>query len=198
MKVPTMNDRSYKNLLLIFFFLLLFLFSLQLSAQPSKWKGPTRVWVTYKDGTKKKGWMHDVRDSSILFVKKHSVTYHAQRYIENRSFIRLRDNELTEALAKDIDHIKLKRKHAIYRGALIGAGIGLGLGIMTGLIDGDDKEGWFALTKEQKAVGFGIAFAVPGAVIGGVIGAFRIRIPLGSQTAYRKGKRRITRHMVRP
>ncbi len=198
MKAPLLNDKSYKNCFFLMFLLLLLFCSSQLAAQPSKWKNPTQVWVTYNDGSRMSGWMHDVKDSSILFVTKHPISYSSQRFIEQNPNIQLKKTEFTEALAKDIKHIKLQRRGAMLRGALIGAAIGAGIGIITGYASGDDEPGWFSFTKEEKAAVLGVGFAIPGVIIGGIVGAVHIKIPIGSQAGYQHNKGRITRHMIQP
>ena len=71
-----------------------------------------------------------------------------------------------------IQAIRLRRKGAAGRGALIGAGIGFGLGMIIGLASGDDRPGtWFALSAGEKGLALGLAGTVGGGFIGLIAGA---------------------------
>jgi len=71
-----------------------------------------------------------------------------------------------------IQAIRVRRKGAVGRGALIGAGIGFGLGMIIGLASGDDRPGtWFALSAGEKAIALGFAGTIGGGLIGVIAGA---------------------------
>lgn len=72
----------------------------------------------------------------------------------------------------EIDHIKIKRKGAVGRGALTGGLIGLGTGLLIGLVEGDDDpNSWFSYTAGEKAFIYGASLGIAGGIIGAVVGA---------------------------
>ena len=81
--------------------------------------------------------------------------------------------------------LRFRRKGATGRGAWIGAVSGAAAGILIGFIDGDDEAGWFAMTAEQKAVGAGIGLAIPGTIVGMIIGSLPRRMVIkGDRDTY--------------
>ena len=78
-----------------------------------------------------------------------------------------------------IKSFKTRRKGAIGRGALIGAGTGLLTGLVVGLATGtNDVEASFFDTNSGSAFINGTFFSVLGAGVGAGIGAIKVKIPL--------------------
>lgn len=72
----------------------------------------------------------------------------------------------------NVAKLKIKRKDAGGRTALVGGGIGLGLGVIAGFIEGDDPEGTFLrFSAGDKAVFYGGALGIGGSLIGVIIGS---------------------------
>ncbi len=88
----------------------------------------------------------------------------------------------------NISQLRLKRKGAVGRSALIGAAIGAGIGVIAGLVEGDDKYVYvnpaedflgigsafinaFRYSAAQKATIYGLSLGSGGAIVGAVIGA---------------------------
>jgi len=116
--------------------------------------------ISTLQGERIKGVLDEVRDSS-LFV--------------------LTANQRTKIPASAIQDIKIKRKGAVGRGALLGGLTGFGLGAILGLADGDEEcppGPWTCtstLSAEGKALGMGIVFGVGGAVTGLIVGSLSRR-----------------------
>ena len=73
----------------------------------------------------------------------------------------------------EIDHINIRRKGSVGRGALTGGLIGLGVGVIIGLVEGSDEpDTWFAYTAGEKSAMYGAALGLTGGIIGAIIGAF--------------------------
>ena len=47
-----------------------------------------------------------------------------------------------------------------------------------GLASGDDDKGFIRFSAEAKAIGAGTFFSIPGALIGGIIGSAKVKIPI--------------------
>ena len=73
---------------------------------------------------------------------------------------------------RNIETISYHRKGAGGRTALVLGGICFGVGAILGLAEGDDDPNtWFAWTAGEKALVYGTALLIPGAVIGLVTGS---------------------------
>jgi len=78
-----------------------------------------------------------------------------------------------------IQTLKFRRKGGISRGSRIGALTGVGTGILLGVISGSNYRG----TAGQYAALFGTVLAIPGALIGGAIGIYKVNVPIGNRKA---------------
>ena len=66
------------------------------------------------------------------------------------------------------------------------------VGGFVGLVSGDDEPGWFSFTAEEKALILGVLGTAPGAIIGGIVGSAKVKIPInGSFEKYKKQKKDI-------
>lgn len=124
-----------------------------------------------------KGRISAVNDSQLVLSKSIHSNYKP-----------LPANEQQPIPAENIKSFSVKRKNSVLKGALIGFGAGAVAGVIIGFASGDDPvitdpvydpfsaivvglSNSFAMTKEEKAVGGGIALGVTGAIVGTVIGA---------------------------
>ncbi len=113
------------------------------------------------------GYLHNVNDSGIVF----SVSSYGNDFIS-------KDRHLNFIDARNIQKIKIRQKGSVGKGFLIGAGFGFLLGGLLGL-SGITEYGLFdKLPAEQNALAGGIVFGIPGLLIGGLAGTYRIKIPI--------------------
>jgi len=127
-----------------------------------------KTWVTTDNSSKVKGYLSEVGDSLII--------------ISNLS-----NNEIKSIRLKNVKNIKFRKKGRIGKGILYGALAGIAIGAGIGFSGGDDEDCFlFCLTAKQKAVLGGTLLSVPGALIGGIIGSARIKIPINGNTKNRK------------
>ncbi len=130
----------------------------QTSKQIKKSKDHYKTWVTSIDNSPNiKGYLSEVGDSLIIISD--GLNYERQTIDIN-----------------NIKKIKFRKKGSVGRGMLIGALMGVFTGGISGYADGDDKKGFFR-SREDKALMSGVALMVPGAIIGGIIGSVKIKIP---------------------
>lgn len=126
-------------------------------SQQTPQRGKYKTIVTTTVRTKTKGILLEAGDSSLLI---YSRSFHMR------------------IPASTIKQIKIKRRKAAGRGALVGGLIGLGVGAIAGYASGDDEPcqpgNWFCdqVTAEEKALGLGLAMSMGGAIVGSVVGSF--------------------------
>lgn len=133
-------------------FLLIICCAFQLSAQETeKHKKEYKVWVKLINGKSIKGYLLQLKDSSITVA--HGDSAYADDF-----------------LISDIEKLKFRRKGRVGRGIAIGAGSGLVLGAVSGYAAGDDY--WFG-SKEEGAAFAGTLLMPLGATVGGLIGAIK-------------------------
>jgi hypothetical protein len=130
-----------------------------------------KAWVKPIDKSHQvKGCLSEIGDSMII--------------VTNLSNYKNKSIEL-----KNIKSIKFRKKGKIGKGILFGALIGFSVGGILGLSEGDDEDCFiFCQTAEQKAGTYGILLAIPSAIIGGVIGSVRIKIPINGNSRNEKEK----------
>jgi hypothetical protein len=71
----------------------------------------------------------------------------------------------------EVLYLKVNKKSKFLQGLQLGFLSGAATGGMIGLLSGDDEEGWFAWTAEQKALFGALGFGILGMSIGGIAGA---------------------------
>ena len=128
------------------------------------------AWITPLDSTSIiKGYLSEVEDS--LIVVSNFYNYEKQNIYYY-----------------DIKEIKFRKKGKVGKGFLYGALTGFAVGAIAGFADGDDRGDFEFFTAEEKAILGGIVLAIPGALIGGVIGAAKIKIPINGDVMNQKEK----------
>jgi len=136
------------------------------------------IWITTLNNSRNfRGCLREVGDSMIILSKYPKANTVSINY-------------------QNIQTIKFRKKGNVGRnilyGALTGFAIGGGIGLSAGDDDCIDNPGSFDIfcrTAEEKAIGTGILLAIPGALIGGIIGSMKIKIPInGNHKTFRRKK----------
>lgn len=142
-----------------------------------------RLATIYKmDGKVINGWLYKMDSNSIYLLHPNKKPKLAA--VDSTVFM---SNGNYSVDAVNINTIKLRKKNAVLKGALIGLGIGAAIGAIGGLASGDDKltpltgnpitdffielENLSKWKAGKKAAGLGFAGGLTGAIIGGVTGA---------------------------
>jgi len=129
-----------------------------------------RTWVTPIDGSSKiKGYLSEIGDS--LTIISDYPNYERQHIYIN-----------------DVKEVKFRKDGKIGWGIFQGALTGLIIGGIIGFSEGSDTRGFIRLTAAEKATFYGTTLAIPGAIIGGIIGAAKIKIPITNNTKNPKAK----------
>ncbi len=129
-----------------------------------------KTWVTPIDNSGTiKGYMSEVGDSSIV--------------ISN-----LKNIEKQRIYFNNIKIIKFRKRGEIVKGVLFGAFTGFAVGGLIGLASGDDKGYIINFTAGEKGLVAGTLLTIPGAIIGGIIGSIKIKIPINGNTHNQKAK----------
>ncbi|MBL7791023.1 MAG: hypothetical protein JNK77_01770 [Saprospiraceae bacterium] len=134
-----------------------------------------KTWVkTYSSREGIKGILIETKDTSILIAQSiHDLL-----------------NTTSEISVSDIDKLQFRRKGRAGKGALIGAASGLSTGAIIGFAVG--RRGDQDFKSSEKAVGFGIALAIPGSIIGAIIGSIKVKIPIkGNIQNYQLQKKKL-------
>lgn len=149
----------------------------------------TKVWVNPEISDLDPVYLYQLRDTSIVFSQS-PIVY---------------ASELTTYPVSDVYSLELRRKGSIGTGILLGAAAGF---IANGVIDLFRKRptqsacGVCQLLTElrsrrgpnrQRYIGSVIA----GGVVGGLIGAFKVRVPIGrSQNRYNFHQKQLEKHLI--
>lgn len=121
-------------------------------------------------------YLTEVKDSSISIMEK-------------------KDFKNKTIMIKDIEILRFRKKNNESKGFLYGALAGFGSGLILGIVSGDDRPGTVSLSRDQKAIFYGIAFTLPGAIMGGIIGSRRIKIPIyGNQNNYKSQRAELEKY----
>ena len=95
---------------------------------------------------------------------------------------------------EDLKEIRLRSKSKVAGGIILGSLSGFAIGWLAGYTQGDDiseagKAKFFQYSKKEKGVIYGIAGIIPGAIIGGLIGSVKLKIPInGNKSKYREAQ----------
>jgi len=130
---------------------------------------PYKAWVKTVDGKTKKGVLYQTAGYGIDLVT-------GKKYESIHTFN-----------SEQIQSIRIRRKNAPLKGALIGMGVGAITGIVIGLVSGDDPiqpytgepfsdmfialGNSFAMTAGEKATAGGIGLGITGGVVGLIFGS---------------------------
>lgn len=139
-----------------------------------------KTWITINpDQSKLKGFLYDKNDSSVIIrggFKNFKEINPAEFTYDDLKNLPL---EYSSIPFSNIDVMKARRKGRVGRGVLIGALTGLAIGGLIGVISGDDPpDTYMALTAGEKALILGMPLAAIGAGVGGLLGSFKVTIPL--------------------
>ncbi|MCI5093461.1 hypothetical protein [Phaeodactylibacter sp.] len=88
----------------------------------------------------------------------------------------------------EIQNIQFRQKGQIGRGFISGALTGFVIGGLAGLVQGDDRSGFLRFSAEEKAVFYGGLFAIPGGLLGALIGSAKTTIPISGRSKGQKRK----------
>lgn len=143
-------------------FALMFLSLVTVSAQDS----PPKKKIFYKmelkevSGLYKYGYLTNITDEHIYFSQQ-KINFGRSLQTRNKSMA-----------YTNVAQLKLRKKGAAGRTALVGGAIGVGVGILAGFIEGDDPEGyWLRFSAGDKAILYGISAGAGGSLIGFIIGS---------------------------
>ncbi len=146
------------------------------------------TWISLNNEPFKiNGVLYEIKDSSILV----SSTIFFKDYSKGR-MVNLHIN--------NIETIKIRRIDRAGKGVLIGAITGFAVGGSIGIISGDDPPTQHLLrfSAGQKALMYGCPLAFGGAVIGGLIGSIKIKIPInGSVNNYNRNKNQLIEYSIK-
>jgi hypothetical protein len=134
----------------------------------------------------RKCFIQSVVDSGIVF----SVS------VKGNSFYSP-SRELKFLNVSSMEKIKIRRKGGVGTGIAIGAGAGFFVGAILGASGVTDYGILTSLSPGQNALIGGILFTVPAAIIGGIAGSVRIKIPINkSQKLYKLQREKIAHYIT--
>ncbi len=146
-----------------------------------------RVWITpVNDSGVVRGVLYAVGDSGLWL----SGSYQKEVYLSNTFSLR-------EVKAPEIMLIRLRRNHAVGRGAGWGALAGAATGVIVGAIVSasySDCKGYECIgtAPGPMMTGMGMLLGGVGSIAGVIISSVRIKIPInGNRDIYRKNKARL-------
>ena len=134
----------------------------------------------------RKGFIQSVGDSGIVF----SVSVKVNSFYSP-------SRELKFLNVSSMEKIKIRRRGGVGTGIAIGAGAGFFVGAILGVAGVTDYGILTSLSAGQNALIGGILFTVPAAIIGGIAGSVRIKIPINkSQKLYKLQREKIARYIT--
>ena len=147
-------------------------------------KSKYRVWVsTINDPFLYQGSLYALQDSSIL-IKSVVIIDSLDKQTKT---IELRIGE--------IELVEVRRKNRVGIAGIIGAFTGLAVGGVLGFASGDDTNG--GLTASEKAVLGGVTLAIPGALVGVLVGSSKIVVPINrSNPKYLRAKPQLSTYSI--
>ena len=148
-----LDFKVYTRFLCVSFFLIA---HLKVAQNPTTKRHSYKIWITEEGVPKRhKGLLYAVEGDDIVLSRKYTKKLH-----------RINEEDLFRIPLDKAEQIKVRRRGRKGLGVAIGAGLGITLGAVMGLASGDDEAGFFPLTKEEKAAGLGVPFALIGATAG--------------------------------
>jgi|GEM_PF-2178624 len=101
-------------------------------------------------------------------------------------------------MADKIDKINVRKSGNSAIGILAGFGIGFLIGGLIGYAQGDDEPGYISVSAEGKAVVLGHILSLPGMILGGIVGSWRVTIPINrNQNNYLMQQERIKKYAIK-
>lgn len=137
-----------------------------------------KIWLYSNTGQLGNGDLLKALDDSIVLFKNYKKT------------------NLKSFAVEDIKEIRLRRKSRVAAGMAFGAIGGFLSGLAIGYTQGDDKNApsgplnfSINFSKKEKGYFYGIVGIIPGALIGGLIGSIKLKIPInGNKSKYREAQ----------
>ncbi len=123
------------------------------------------VWISSIDKSSKyKGYLRGIEDSTIV-LSTHTNKFH--------------NNYRTQHIdVNNIKTFKYRKKGKIGKSILYGALAGFTVGAVIGLSSGNDTSGLQLFNAGETALIYGALLTIPGALIGGLIGVAKVKIPI--------------------
>jgi hypothetical protein len=165
-------------------FFILCCFNIALAQDYNKNDNKYKVWVTLPDKPYEvNGTLYELRDSTLLV--SHYKTF--------SEFI-VDDSPTIELHINNIDLIETRKRNRIGMGILIGAVSGFTVGGLIGLTRAADAE----QTTGQKALIGGASLAIPGALVGLLVGSVKVVIPIeGSILKYKDQRLKLQKYSTK-
>ena len=140
-----------------------------------------KVWLSLIDKPYEvNGVLYELKDSTILL----------SNYKTYSEFI-IDNNPTIELGISNIDLIEVRKKNRLAKGIVLGAVSGFAVGSLIGLARGDDAES----SGGEKAVKGGLSLAIPGALVGMLIGSVKISFPIeGSLLNFKSHKKELLKY----
>jgi hypothetical protein len=139
-----------------------------------------KTWITLSpDQSKLKGFLYEKNDSSVI-IREGFKNFRemASQEITYDDLLNL-PLDYSSIPITNIDKMKARKKGRVGRGVFIGALTGFAVGGLIGAISGDDPpDTYMALTAGEKALILGMPLAAVGAGVGGLLGSFKLTIPI--------------------
>lgn len=156
-----------------------------ISAQKQETKKWYRAWVyPNSDIPVAKGVLYQLGDSSI--------------FLSSSPFQSSPTSKFNEINIHDIKMVKFRRKGRVGNKILIGAVSGFVVGGIIGLASGDDENCFICYSPGEKALMLGTLLAIPGGLVGGIVGSLKVKIPInGNKETYGQRKRDLEEYLIR-
>jgi hypothetical protein len=128
------------------------------------------------------GYLIGLKDSSIVLST-------------GKNYSSVKNN--VEISINDINKISARRKGRLGRSVVIGGFSGAVFGAILGYATGSDNKDCFLCSRSDSAQLGAFLFGIAGTVIGAIVGAFNIRVPIkGYQSNYEKQKVKLKKYML--
>ena len=151
-----------------------------LDMEPNKY----RVWVTLIEKPfEVQGTLDELNDTTMV----------VSNYKTFEEFI-INNNPTIELRINNIDLIEARKKNRLTKGVVLGAVSGFVVGGIIGLARGSDED----FTAGEKAMRGGVTLAIPGALIGLLVGSIKVSFPIeGSIINYNNQRKKLQKYSTR-
>lgn len=142
------------------------------------------AWITLIDEPYSvQGTLYALNDSSLL----------VSDYIIFSEYI-IDDSPTIELEIINIELIETRKRNRVGKGVILGAASGFAVGGLIGLARGDDAD----YSAGHNAIRGGVSLAIPGALIGLLVGSAKVIIPIeGSLFNYNKQKKKLQKYSTK-